>query len=204
MPPTPTLYVVHHDRTLHLGLYPIAQRLGALFLTYIEGGDFLRSYRPGECDCIITDFHLLDMTGLELQTTIRQRSSSTTLLFLSDTPSVGEVVQAMKQGAIDVLPRNVSESRLHETIASAFEKATQSNRLDQAHTEQQERFHCLTSKEREVLNLMLAGAPNKVIAKRFTISLRTVEVRRQQIFRKTQTKSLAELVRLAIKAASDS
>ncbi|MCA9169206.1 MAG: response regulator [Planctomycetales bacterium] len=195
---TPALIVVHHDRSLHLQLQPIARALGIPFHAYLNGETFLSSHRIVGCECVASDFRLLDMAGLDLLRKVRERSQTAVFVFISDAPEVAHVVQAIKSGAADVLMRASSEMSLAAAISAAISEAQRRYRVDEAHSQQQQLLQTLSEKERDVLDLMLTGLPNKVIARRLSVSLRTVEVRRQQIFKKTQTKSVAELVRMVI------
>jgi FixJ family two-component response regulator len=97
-----------------------------------------------------------------------------------------------------VLDKPVDEAMFQRVIMAAIEKSQSTRRIDRPHIDLSYRVSELTLKEQDVLNLILQGAPNKAIARQLGVSLRTIEVRRQNIFRKTKTRSVAELVRCVL------
>ncbi len=120
------------------------------------------------------------------------------IIFVTAYAETALTVQAMQQGALHVLEKPFSQQRLCDLLWRAFENSQQIWRIDQRHQAVRQRLSLLTSKEQLVLKKILAGRSNKQIAIDLDISIRTVEARRLEIFKKTGTTSVAELVRTVI------
>jgi two-component system response regulator FixJ len=109
-------------------------------------------------------------------------------------------VKAMREGAIDFVEKPAARDVLIDAVRRAFGKATQASADDESKREALARFERLTEREREVLELLVLGDANKVVAYKLGISPRTVEIHRGRLMEKTQAKNLAELVRMALAA----
>lgn len=190
-----TLYLVDDDGLFESQVSSLASRLGMTFKPFLTAEQLLSHGPENSPACIVTDYHLLGMNGLQLQHRLSQQGQSVPVIFVVRQPDTAMTVRAMRQGAITVLDKPVDEILLQRAIVTAVEKSNASRRVDRPHVDLSYRVPELTTKEQDVLNLILQGAPNKAIANQLGVSLRTIEVRRQNIFRKTKTRSVAELVR---------
>jgi FixJ family two-component response regulator len=154
--------------------------------------------RPG---CLVTEFRLLGMNGLQLQQELASRRSRMPIIYVASRPETRLTVRAMRNGAVTVLEKPVSEQELWDAIREAFSRNSELRRIDAAHNEIRCRIDMLSPRERHVLKLVVEGKTNKAIAREVSVSVRTVETCRHNILSKTQTTTVAELVRFASEAA---
>jgi len=149
--------------------------------------------------CIVASLELPGMGGLELQRELTKRRVGLPMIALSPANGdLGTVVRAMQQGAMTVLQRPCDPDELLEAIRQAlrFDRETyrERSRVARAHA----RYEALNARDRKIMKLVVEGVPNKTIAKKCDIGLRTVEGRRHRIFHQMEVHSLVELVRLAL------
>jgi two-component system response regulator FixJ len=139
-----------------------------------------------------------NMTGLELQQELNRRGWPIPTIFITGHATVSSAVAALRAGAFDFIEKPLRDDALIESIARARgqREMTHQERLQLVETES--RAALLTPREREVLDLVVAGEPNKIIARRLGISFRTVEVHRSHILEKMQARSISHLIRMAI------
>ncbi|MCA9119983.1 MAG: response regulator transcription factor [Planctomycetaceae bacterium] len=200
---TPTLFVVDPDESARRLIQSIAEEMKVACQFFAKAEDFLAAYRDDCPGCLLTEFRLLGMNGIELQETLAADCSSLPIIYIAASPEIRISVQAMQNGAITVLEKPLSYQELWDSIRRAITRDEQTRRIDARHTLVRRRLGLLTEKERQVLDLMIQGKANKQIASRLDVSLRTVEARRHQIFKKTKTQSVAELVRLILSSETD-
>lgn len=161
--------------------------------------EFLQAYR-GEPGCVVAEYRLPGMHGLELQQELLRRGWSIPFVLASTSPRTQVTVQAMQQGAATVLDKRSDRHRMAAEIRAALHRDREQREALEARRIRGQRLASLTPKEREVLRLILAGRPNKAIAGELDVSIRTVENRRRSIFAKLRASCLAELVTLAANA----
>ncbi|MCS7465520.1 response regulator [Stieleria sp. ICT_E10.1] len=200
MPETTTLFLIDPDPLARRIVGRIADQMNLDFRHYTSAEDFLEAYTRHTPACIVAEFRLLGISGNELQNRLVAEGTSLPIIFVSAFAEIPFAVQAMKQGAITVLEKPVSEQALWDSIQHALAYERRVRRIDAKHAAVGKRLARLTSKERDVFDLLVQGHPNKTIANRLGLSIRTVEARRHHIFRKTGTKSLAQLVRMVVEA----
>ena len=158
--------------------------------------EFLSKPKIAERSCLLLDFNLPDLTGLELQKTLVERVSEMPVVFLTGHADVSVAVEAMKRGAIDFLTKPCDDDVLLAAIRKAFDRGRE--RCDNAHIAQaiRERRATLSRREHEVMSLVVTGLLNKQIGFELGISEITVKAHRGQVMRKMGAKSLASLVRM--------
>jgi two-component system response regulator FixJ len=139
-----------------------------------------------------------DMDGLELQEELNRRQVKLPIIMVTGHGDVPLAVRAMKAGAVDFLEKPYDEAVLLASLARCAEAAHAEASHSTAASEIQVRLETLTERERQVLQLLAAGKPNKVIAYELTISPRTVEIHRARVMEKMRANSLAELVRMVV------
>ncbi len=163
--------------------------------------DFLQTYDLNQPGCVVAALCLPGSNGLEFQKNLLAREIRIPLILLIPSPQTDVTVEAIRNGAVTVLETPCRDDELCSAVrqALALDAETRS-RQDHVHLARN-RIARLTRREQEVLGLVVAGVPNKGIASRLGISLRTVEYRRHRIFEKTATGSLADLIRLEFVAA---
>lgn len=148
--------------------------------------------------CIVTEIRLSGINGIEMIERLAANRVRRPVIFLTAHAETRLTVRAMRAGAITVLEKPPSRQELWDTIREALQIDEKITRIDKKHSAIRQQLGRLTRKERHVLDMMIEGRPNKSIASRLGVSIRTVEARRQQIFRKTKTTSVAELVKLIV------
>jgi len=193
-----TIFVVDDDADVRFSLQALLEAEGFAAETFESANAFLQSdalTRPG---CLIADIRMPDMDGLAVQEALRKRGGNAATIFLTGHGDVAMAVQAMKAGAIDFLEKPYDETVLLDAIRRALSEARESSERSAAAHEAAERLLQLTERERQVLELLAAGRPNKVIAYELDISPRTVEIHRARVMEKMKAKSLAELVRMVV------
>lgn len=197
------VHVVDRDPQLRSQIQQLSTELDATWSFYDDAEQFLAKQRDQASGCVVADFRLEGMCGLRLPEELRRRRLAWPLVFVATQPRTHEVVRAMQDGAVTVLEKPTSAGDLLAALDLALSKSRTLLRIDSRHAVLRDRLARLTPKEEQVLDMVMVGKPNKVIARRLGVSLRTVEVRRQNIFRKTETRSVAELVQLVLEARDD-
>lgn len=150
--------------------------------------------------CIISDVRMPGMDGLELQAALARRGGHPQLIFMTGHGDVPLAVRALKAGAVDFLEKPFGEEAILAAVQNAMARARQQHDRVAAALLARERLATLTPREREVLEALVAGNPNKIIAFDLGLSPRTVEVHRARVMEKMQARSLSELVRLSLAA----
>lgn len=161
--------------------------------------EFLDGYRKHDACCVVTDVRMPGMDGLELQNELASRGDAPPVVIMTGHGDVPLAVKAMRAGAIDFLEKPFDLP----VLLAAIERAARqrgAKRNPQAKHEAEQKIEALTDRERDVLDLLVAGHQNKMIAYKLGISPRTVEVHRARVLDKTRAKSLPDLVHLCIAA----
>jgi two-component system, LuxR family, response regulator FixJ len=140
------------------------------------------------------------MDGLTLQREVTRRWPALAIIVMTGAADVGTAVRAMKAGALDFIEKPIDETVLLDTVREALAKSREAASAASEVSEIQQKLALLSMRERDVLNGLVAGLPNKTIAYDLSISARTVEIYRSRLMKKMQAKSLSELVRLAVSA----
>lgn len=187
------VHVIEDSAVVAESLLVTLQRLGYSAQVYGSAQEFLSRAQPVTPAVILLDMHLPGMSGVELQKQLLAEGQRTPIIFISGESESREIVQAMKQGAIDFLFKPFD---LHELLAVIDKGLDQdrSNTLQQRHqTLRHERFGRMTTREREVCSLLGKGLMNKQIAIELGISEATVKVHKARVLEKMQVSSLQEL-----------
>lgn len=198
-----TIFVVDDDEAVRSSLQALLEAEGFAAEIFELAGAFLSSEGPSRAGCLIADIRMPDMDGLELQEELVRRKAGLPVIVVTGHGDVPLAVRAMKAGAIDFLEKPYDEAVLLASVRRALDEGLQVSERAAAAQETQERFASLTERERQVLELLTAGRPNKVIAYELEISPRTVEIHRARVMEKMRAKSLAELVRMVVSVNQD-
>ena len=199
-----TVYIIDPDERDRNRVRDTVGDLDVRIAMFSSAEQFLEACRDAEPDdprgCVIAELRLLGMNGLELQCEMTRRRIHLPLIIVTGHAETGRTVSAMRAGAVSVLDKPASPQDLWDAIYRALCLDEENGRRDLRRRAAEQRLGQLTTKERLVLKLMFDGLPNKVIARRLDVSIRTVETRRAQLFAKTGTQSVAELVRFVLAA----
>ena len=198
-----TIYVVDDDKPALDSLSLLLTAEGYAVHSHESARTFLDAIKQNERGCVITDAQMPGVSGLDLLAVMRERRVSMPVIVVTGHGDVHLAVEAMKRGAIDFFEKPLDGRALLASVRSAL---MSENDIYPSNAETgiiQERFATLSKREKEVLAGLLRGQLNKVMAHELGLSVRTVEVHRASIMKKMQTKSLPELVKLALAIARD-
>lgn len=192
-----TVYLIDDDTTARESIATLTRTMGLATESYSSAEAFLESQRQVGPGCVITDLRLQGMSGLELLERLSSTQDPLPVILLTAYARTPITVRAIRGGAINVLDKPCDEDRLWDAIREALAEESK-RRQERTHRRDLEsRFASLTPQEAGVLEMMISGATNRQIATRLEVSTRTIEARRHQIFLKTRTQTVADLVRLA-------
>lgn len=194
-----TVYIVDDDEGARQSLRAVTRSMGVHAETFESAESFLAAFDPNQHGCLVTDLRMHGMSGIELQKKLVDDGVTLPVIIITAHAETPLTVQAVKKGAVNVLEKPCRDYELFDAIRDALAADAQARRNRSRVNEKrdfQKRLAALSPDEQRVLELMVDGVANKVIARRVDVSIRTVESRRQRIFEKTNTHSLAELVRM--------
>ncbi len=197
----PVVFVVDDDRHVRAAICALLEDDGRAVEEYPTCEAFLEAYRPGGEACLLIDAYLPGMTGLELLKQLHDAGDRLPAIMITGNSDVSMAVDAMKAGASDFVEKPITGPELLAGIDSALEHARDSHKLVARQESAAAHLAGLTSRQRQIMELVLAGHPSKNIAADLGISQRTVENHRASIMRKTSSKSLPALARVALAAA---
>ncbi len=196
----PTVFIVDDDSAVLKGLRLLVKSLRMNVETYLSAQEFLDSYDPARPGCLVLDVRMPGISGLELQEKLRQRNISIPVIIMTGYGEVAVAVEAMKKNAMEFLEKPINGQVLLDRIQKAIAKDARIRQEQAVQKTVASRLALLTSRERQVMGLVIAGKLNKVIAHELGISPKTVEFHRSNIMKKMKVESLAELVRLVIES----
>ena len=194
---TQTVFVVDPDPKLRAAVDDAAHGLAISCSYFDTAEEFLAVHTPGDRGCIVSELRLGGMGGLELQDRLK-RVGRWPIVFVTAHAEVAIAVQAMRNGALTVLEKPFRQQEVWDAIREGLAQERKRWRIDARRKDAKRRLGELTDKERVVLDAIIQGKPNKLIARDLDISVRTVEARRHRVFKKTQTESVAALVRMIV------
>lgn len=194
----PTVFVVDDDRPMRDSLVMLIETMGFAAQSFASAREFHRFYAAPQPGCLVLDVRMPRQGGLELYEQLVREGKRLPVIFITAHADVTTAVAAMKSGAIEFLEKPFDHETLRARIAKALALDAEWRRREAEFNAVAQRIARLNDRERETLELILAGAANKVMASRLFISERAVEMRRARIMHKLQVNSLAELVDLAV------
>ncbi|ADE14736.1 regulatory protein LuxR [Nitrosococcus halophilus Nc 4] len=192
------VFIVHHDKEAQHALRRMITSTAWEIKTYFSAESFLDEFDPARPGCLLLDVHVPKMGGLSLQKQLRDMNSFLPILFISSHGTVPEAVEAIHGGAADFFTKPWQKSVLLKRLWACMEKDQYARENKKKQEEIIARMARLTPREWEVMELVVKGRLNKVIAFELGISLKTVENHRAQVMKKLQVKTQADLIRLAL------
>ncbi len=194
--PDSAIFVIDDSADVRDSLAVLLESVGYRARTFASALDFLGEVRPGWKGCIVADVRMPGMSGIELVKEVVLRGIRMPVIVITAHADVPMAVAALKAGAIDFIEKPFRDELLLASLRSALSTPAK-DFLRPGGASPDARLRTLSDREREVMLLLVAGHPNKVIGDRLGISTRTVEVHRAHIMEKTGATSLADIVRIA-------
>ncbi|MBD2858025.1 response regulator transcription factor [Spongiibacter sp. KMU-158] len=193
-----TVYLVEDDDAVRDSLQMVLESVGHKVASYSRADAFLEDFSTDMAGCMVLDIRMPGMNGMELQRQLNNRNSILPIIFVTGHGDVPMAVEAMQRGAVDFVQKPYREEELLSKIQQAITADTENRAaLDEKH-KIAERLSELTPREKQVMDLMIEGKANKVIAYDLDISQRTVEIHRARVMEKMGVRSLAHLVRMVM------
>lgn len=192
------VFIVDDDPGMRNSTRWLVESLGLPVCTYGTAREFLAEFDSCATGCLILDVRMPDMSGLEVQEELRSRGSKIPIIFVTGYGEVATAVRALKSGALDFVEKPFSDQFLLDRVRAAVEADMSASKKRAEAAERAERLQRLTPRERQVLDLVRAGLPNKAIAVELNISDKTVEYHRANFMKKLRAGSLAELFKLTM------
>ena len=196
-----TVFVVDDDSSTRELLAWLMKRHGMRAEVYPDAKSFLEGYKPDSPGCLVVDLNMPGMSGLDLQHYLKEHHVALPVIFLSGRADVPKAVRAVREGAIDFIEKPFDYKRVVSLVEGCLERDAQTRAALERRRTQDARLAQLTQREREVLDLVVAGRMNREIAEALRISIKTVEAHRAKIMEKLEVHSVAELVQATIGAS---
>lgn len=195
-----TVHVIDDDPIIRQTTRHLLEKAGLLVMLYGSAEDFLAAPRPTGSTCLLVDQGLPGISGLEMISILRAENLKFGIVFLTGQGDAAKAVAAMKAGASDFLEKPARPEQILTSVQAALHAVSADAQKAQLRKTALQRLSDLTEREREVLERVLDGQPNKIIAAELGLNQRTVEHHRAAVMKKTGAPSLPDLVRLAIAA----
>ena len=196
----PMVFVADDDLSVRKGLERLIKSVGLKVETFASAEEFLqrRPYREGP-SCLVLDVRMPGLSGIDLQNELTRKDIFLPIIFITGHGDIPMSVKAMKNGAVDFLPKPFDDKTLLSAIDRAIDKDVERRKEHAEKAKIQRRVNTLTPREYEVLRWVITGMLNKQIASQLKVTEKTIKVHRGRLMQKMQVVSVAELVRLAQK-----
>ena len=194
--PTPQAHLVDDDEAIRDALAWLLQSRQIPCRSYLIAEDFLAAGPEGLSGCVVLDIRMTGMSGLELFETLQEQGITLPIIFLTGHGDVPMAVAALKKGAYDFFEKPFNDNELANRVLEALDHDARQRSAQASAQTIAARLDTLTSREKQVMELILAGKFNKVIADELKISMRTVEVHRARLLDKMGVKTAVELAQL--------
>jgi two-component system, LuxR family, response regulator FixJ len=194
----PVVFIVDDDEAVRSSLRLLLKSVGLVPAAMGSAREFLQKYEPTQPGCLVLDVRMPEMSGLELQEQLNLLGAVIPVIFITGHGDVPMAVEAMQAGAFDFLQKPFRDQDLIDRIQRALEKDRANRTVLDERAAIRQRLESLTPREREVLDMVASGKPNKVMASDLGVSQRTVEIHRSRVMEKMGATSLAQLVRMVM------
>ena len=194
----PIVHIVDDDSAIRDSLSFLMKSVGFESKVYASAETFLNQADFDKPGCLVVDVRMRGMSGLELQQVLNEKNSKLPVIVITGHGDIPMAVQAMQVGAVDFLEKPYDNQILIARIRQCLEEVTKEQDKESRIAEAKARLTQLTPRELEVLNLLVAGKHNKIIANELNISVRTAEAHRAKVMKKLRADSLSDIVRIAL------
>jgi len=196
-PSQATVHVIDDDASLRAALEDLLDSVALASRTYKTASEFLNANIADALGCLIVDVRLPDMNGLEFQTQLTKRGFRLPVIMITGHGDIPMSVRAMKEGAVDFLPKPFRDQDLLDAVLAAIERDRQRRTNEGDFDQVKQRFGTLSARERQVMLMVTSGKMNKQVAGELGISEITVKIHRGSAMRKMKASTFADLVRMA-------
>ena len=198
------VHLVDDDAAIRRSVGFMLKTSGHRVETYESGTDLLKDGSKLDAGCILLDIRMPGMDGLEVQQALQDRGVGLPVIIMTGHGDVALAVKAMKAGAVDFIEKPFEKDALLASLEEGYRRLSQKEATHDRARDAAVRLHALTARERDVLDGLAQGLPNKVIAYNLGISPRTVEIHRANLMNKLAVRSLSEALRIVFEAGGAS
>lgn len=200
---TPVTFVVDDDEAVRDALALHLELAGLTVRCCASAAEFLEVAKPEQLGCAVLDIRMPGMDGLALQQEMVRRGLTLPVIIITGHGDVPAAVRAFRAGAVDFLQKPFDEDLLIERVREAFERDRAARRAGAEAAAVRRRLDLLSPREHEVMELVAQGLPNKTIARRLAIGIRTVETHRARVLEKMEARNASELVRMRMRLGEE-
>lgn len=197
------VHLVDDDASVRRSVGFMLKTSGHQVHTYESGAKLLRNSTQLERGCILLDIRMPGMDGLEVQRALQEKGVGLPVIIMTGHGDVGLAVKAMKAGAVDFIEKPFEKIALFSSLDEGFRRLSQQEVTGERRKDAEVKLQALTARERDVLDGLAQGLPNKTIAYDLGISPRTVEIHRANLMSKLNVRSLSEALRIAFAARGE-
>jgi len=194
----PTVFLVDDDEAVRDSLGFLMKSVALSSRPFSSADEFLAEFDPECPGCLVLDIRMPGMSGMELQQKLIDMRAILPIIFITGHGDIPMAVEAMQRGAVDFIPKPFRDHELLDRINKALEDDQKNRSTLLEREEVEKRIEELTPREKQVMELVVQGHANKVIAGDLDVSQRTVEIHRARVMEKMQARSLAQLVRMVM------
>ena len=195
-----TVFVVDDDSGVRSSIRVLLKSIGIAATAMSSAREFLDHFDPEQPGCLVLDIRMPGMSGMELQQQLNLKGAIIPVIFITGHGDVPMAVEAMQHGAFDFLQKPFRDQDLIDRIQKALARDRETRQSLRKHSQIRERLESLTPREKDVLQLLVQGQQNKVMAGELGLSQRTVEIHRAHVMEKMGAQSVAQLVRMVLDA----
>lgn len=199
-PSDPVVFVVDDDEAVRDSLGMLMRSVGLAVETFSSASEFLERFDAGRTGCLVLDVRMPGMSGIELQERLVARKATIPIIFITGHGDVPMAVHALRTGAVDFIQKPFSDQALLDRIQQALAQHLREQKKSARKGTLREKIARLTPREKEVMQMVTGGKPNKVIAIDLGVSERTVEIHRARVMEKMQASSLPDLVKMVVES----
>ena len=196
-----TVYIIDDDEAVRDSIKELVESVNLNAEIFKSAISFLDSFTTDKAGCLVLDIRMARMSGLVLQERLNEMDAMLPVIFITGHGGVDMAVDALKAGAVDFIQKPYHDQNLLDSINDALELDNRNRNISQLDETLEKSIEQLTTREHQVMDLLLQGDTNKIIGKKLDISPRTVEAHRQHILQKCKVNSITQLMYLLNQSA---